>query len=465
MVDRLIADFYKTIDPSASFSEGSERVAKLFIRYEESVEPTELLIQLLEKAPSPKLLEYVIYCFLDSRESDYDTIQYCIKFKRLRKVFIGIQSGSENISDEAYHIYNTIANVCKIGTSDAINIASHVSSGWLDRLKKGERLSDREFLQLGLLIKGEATALKMQSDWVSTNTDAYNMMKMVRLLPMLSSTDELSQRMIETSDKITQGKPVGEYVLTFEYALKQDNFYKWMKKLNKEIPVIAAFLKMLLQQRTKMVPITRLAAVTSLIRFLNESRGSPFEWIATALDKSSKKGFQIELGNSLNRMRAVVQDPAVLYHESVMYGNFSSMSPNNLIGPDRLSKALDSRKEYTIQELVMMGMRNDTLMCRLLDNPKVFNVPRLVEHIAATSRSMTVLLKITQSNVLHSGLINQGVPLALLRNPTHLPIGVLRQFINPRFISLNEMRLLVKNPYGLRLDVLNEIKNVVERKQ
>lgn len=465
MVDKIISEFYKSIDLSASFSEGSEKIARLFTRYEESVEPTDMLVQLLENAPSPRHLEYVIYCFLDSRESDYDIIKYCIKYKRLRRVFLGIQSCSEEMNDDAYHLYNTIANVCKIGSAEAITIASYVSAGWLDRLKTGDILSEREYMQLGLLVRGEATALKIQGDWISTHADAYNMSKMVKLLPMLSSTDELSQTIIETAEKITQGMQIGEYILTFEYALKQDQFYKWMKKLNKELPIVASFLKMLLMQRAKMIPVTRIAAVTSIVRFLNENRGSVLEWIEKALDKSTKNGFQLDLGNAVQRMRSIVQDPAVIYHDTTMYGNFNSISLTNLIGPDRLSKTLDTKKEYTIKELVMMGMRNDALMCRLLDNPKVYNVPRLVEHIAASSRSVTVLMKIIQTNELHSGLINQGVPLALIKNPAHLPITLLRQFINPRFISLNDMRLIVKNPYGLRQDVLNEIKSFIERKQ
>jgi len=465
MVDKLVADFYKKLGTSETFAEGAEKLAKLFIRYEESVEPTEILLQLLEKAPSPAQLEYLIYCFMDSRESDYDIILYSTRFKRLRKVFNGILSNSVQLSDEAYHIYNTISVVCKIGSMEAISIASQVAAGWLQRLKQGAPLTTREYLQLGLLIKGEAMALKMQSDWISTNTDAYNMRKMAHLLPLLSSTDELSQRMVETADKLSENLPVGEPVLTFEYTLKPDQFFKWMKKLRKDIPVVATFLRMLLQQRTKMIALSRLAAVTSIIRFLNDDRGSPLDWIGNALEKSTKKGFQIELGNSVRRMSAMLHDDGVIYHESIMCGNFSSMVLSNLIGPDRLSLSLDNKKEYTIQELVMMGMRNDTLMCRLLDNPKVYNVPRLVEHIARTSRSPVVLTTIANTPVLHSGLINGGVPLALICNPTHLPLNMLRQFINPRFISLNDMRLIVKAPYGVRNDIVNEIKNFIERKQ
>lgn len=463
MIDKILYEFFKTMLPSESFSEGAEKIAKLFIRAEETVEPGELLAQMIEKAPSPVMLEYLLFSFLDIRESDYDVILYSTRFKRLKKVFHKILSNSTELSSEAYHTYNTITTVCKISTPEEISIASQVAALWLKKLKSGNRLSEREYMQLSLLIRGEATSLKMQSDFISSNADAYNMKKMIRLLPLVSSTDELSQRLIETAEKLAQNKPIGEPVLSFEYVLKPDPFQKWLKKLPKDNQTISSFLTILLQQRTKMIPLARLVAVTSIIRYLKDSKGTPSEWISTALDKSTKNGFQIVVGESIHKVKNVLRDQGIIFHELSIYGNFNSIAINHLIGPDRLSRLLDSRKEYSIQELVIMGMRNDTLMCRLLDNPKMYNVPRIVDYVAKNSRSLMVLSKIAQTRELHTGLINNSVPLSLIKNPTHLPLNVLRQFINPRYISLNEMKFLIRTPYGLRPDIHNEIKSFVER--
>jgi hypothetical protein len=318
-------------------------------------------------------------------------------------------------------------------------------------------------MQLGLLIRGEATALKMQSDFISSNADAYDMKKMIRLLPLVSSTDELSQRLLETAEKLTQNKPIGEPVLSLEYALKPDQFHKWLKKLPKDNPAISPFLTVLLQQRTKMIPPARLTAVTSIVRYLNGNKGSPLQWISIALEKSTKNGFQIEVGDAIHNAKSVLKDQGIIFHDLSIYGNFNSIAINHLIGPDRLSRMLDSKQEYSIQELVIMGMRNDTLMCRLLDNPKMYNFPRIVDYVAKNSRSLMVLSKIAKTRELHTGLVNNSVPLSLIKNPTHLPLNLLRQFINPRYISLNEMKFLIRTPYGLRPDIYNEIKNFVER--
>ena len=462
MVDKIVYEFYKSFLPSESFSEGAEKIAKLFIRAEETVEPGELLVELLERAPSPTVFEYLILSFLDTRESDYDIIQYATRFKRLKKIFHRILSNSTELNTEAYHLYNTIAAVCKINTPDEISIASQVTSLWLQKLKSEIILSEREFMQLSLLIRGEATALKMQSDFISSNADAYNMKKMIRLLPLVSSTDELSQRLIETAEKLAQNKPIGEPVLSFEYVFKPDQFHKWLKKLPKDNQTIASFLTVLLKQRAKKIPLARLAAVTSIVRFIHDNKGTPLQWIGFALDKSTRNGFQIDLGDSINKVKPVLQDQGIIFHESSIYGNFNSMSIIHLIGPDRLSKLLDSKRDYSVQELVLMGMKNDSLMCRILENPKIYNVPRLVENVAKTSRSLVVLSKIAKKSELHTGLINNSVPLALLQNPTHLPINVLRQFINPRYISLNEMKFLIRSPYGLRPDIYNEVKSFLE---
>ncbi len=459
----IVSDFYKkTIQSSEPFSEGAEKLARIFIRSEESLEPGALLKELLNGAPNPKALEYVLYSFLDIRESDYDLIEYSAKLKRLKRVFRRIEIDCIDLQTEAYHCYNTLRAICRINTANEIAIASQVALGWLQKLQNGLSLSERENIQLSLLIKGEATALKMQSDYVSSNADAYNMKKMIRLLPLVSAADELSQQLSQTAEKLTQGKTIGEPVLSFEYAMKSDQYRKWLKKMPKDQELMP-FLQLMENQRTKLISPIRIASVTSIIRFISDEKGSPLQWIAQSIERSTKNGFQIELGNSVSKLQSVIKDQGFIYHDSTIYGNFNSISFSNLIGPDRLSITLGMRKEYTIQELVMMGMRNDSLMCRLLDNPKVYNVPRLVENVAKSNRSIVVLSKIAQTKELYSGIINNSVPLALIQNPTHLPLNLIRQFINPRYISLNEMKILVKTPYGLRQDIYNEIRNYLER--
>ncbi len=464
MVEKITKDFYSKIQLSEPFSESAEKLACIFVRTEESVEPGVLLKSLLESAPTPKFLEHILYSFLDVRESDFDIIHYSIKYKKLKKLFLKIQSLSPDLSSEAYHTYNTINIACKISSFEEIAIASTVSRCWLNKLQNGISLSERENIQLSLLIKGEAAALKMQSDYISTNADAYNMRKMMTLLPLISMTDELSQRLIETAEKLASGNTIGEPVLSFEYALKAEQYQKWLKKISQENS-LKPFTDLLSLQRSKMIPQIRLAVVTSIVRYISGNKGELFQWIASAVDKSTKNGFQIELGNLVHRVRMVLKDQGIIFHESSIYGNFNSISLNHLIGPDKLSIDFDSKKDFSIQELVVMGMRNEALMCRLLDNPKIYNLPRLVEYVAKTSRSILVLSKIAQNRELHSGLINNGVPLSLIKNPTHLPLNMLRQFINTRYISLNEMKFLIKTPYGLRTDIYNEIKNFLDRKR
>jgi hypothetical protein len=101
----------------------------------------------------------------------------------------------------------------------------------------------------------------------------------------------------------------------------------------------------------------------------------------------------------------------------------------------------------------------------LLSDPRVFNKPGIVEQIAKSSRSLAVLQKIASTRELYTGQANTAVALALLKNPTNIPISLLRTFINSRYISLSEMRSLVNNRYNIRREVYGEIQRYLDRKR
>ena len=111
---------------------------------------------------------------------------------------------------------------------------------------------------------------------------------------------------------------------------------------------------------------------------------------------------------------------------SSLVGDFSKTSLTGLIGTDMLSRKFGSQNEPSVRDLVNACMRNDSLLCRLLCDPRVYSKPGIVERIAHSSRSLVVLEKIASSRELYTGQANNGVPLALLKNPTNIPITILR---------------------------------------
>lgn len=73
-------------------------------------------------------------------------------------------------------------------------------------------------------------------------------------------------------------------------------------------------------------------------------------------------------------------------------------------------------------------------------------------------RSLRVLDKICRIKALYTGASNKGVPAALLRSPSRIPINYLRRFVNIRFVSRTDLRQLSRLKGSIRNEVLNEIK-------
>jgi hypothetical protein len=91
-----------------------------------------------------------------------------------------------------------------------------------------------------------------------------------------------------------------------------------------------------------------------------------------------------------------------------------------------------------------------------LNNPKVFQNPGLVEYIASTSRSLSILSRIAKTRQLTTGFANRDVPVALLNSPCNIPITLLRPFINVRYVSLLELKNIAKAKAGVRREVSAE---------
>jgi hypothetical protein len=463
MIDHIINQLFKNINCNESFSSGAEKIGRFFIKSEESAEPGELLQKIVSHASNPKLLEYIIYSLLDVKYSDYDILRYTCSFKRLKRVFTD-STLSPKITEKDYPVFNDISTICKVDSFQTLDIASKIARAWIQKLQEKQHLTEREQHQLSILMRGESVILSIQSDFLSSTIDAYDMRKMAKMLPMLTAADELSKQIIDTATKLSSHIPVGEPVLTLENIMKTDGFKKWLLKVSKN-QAIASYIELLKVQKEKLIPTPFLTAITTISRYIYNDNGTPCDWINFALQNSSRTYFRFDTGESIGKIKPLVANTSITVEGRVVSGIPEIMMYSRLVGPDHLSIPLVHQQELSLKDLVVLGMRNDSLMCRLLDNPKVYNMPRIVETIARTSHSLVVLSKIISDPILHTGAVNNNVPGALLRNPTHIPITKLRLFVNPKYVSLREMRDMVKSPYGIRQDVFNEVKSCVERKR
>jgi hypothetical protein len=109
-------------------------------------------------------------------------------------------------------------------------------------------------------------------------------------------------------------------------------------------------------------------------------------------------------------------------------------------------------------------LKNESLLGHLLENPRVYSTPGMVELIVSRVRFPGILSRIASQHHLHTGQANRGVPFALLKSPCMIPMGPLRALITTRYINIAELKQIARNPYGVRKQVHDEVKQYLQRR-
>lgn len=452
------------ISSSEPFSSGIETIATFLKNTEEQWDPIHIVQSFFSEEIPLKLQEYVLFCFLEVTRADSNTLYHSISYKRLHQLLYKRQNILFPCSEKEYQILLKLKKKTGIDIPATLTIASRISRNWADLLMNSANIGNRERMQLSCLLRYEAAALRERSSYLSDNVNSYDMRAIARLLPMLTICDEYANSLDELGIMVLNRKAIGIPVLSVQQVMRKDGFENFLSKLSRS-PELSLFMKVLELQRSKMIPVQRIIAAATLCRWISNDEESPLQWIVQALELSTEKDFTIDTGNSLSRIKPFLFNSGVEICGSVLKMDFNNSSISNLIGTDMLTRPATAQKEVSIQDLVSRNIANDVLLMRLLENSKVYNKPGLVEKIATRSRSISVLQKIASTRELYTGHANAGVPLALLRNPTNVPISLLRMFIHPTHVSLNSMKDLLKNPYGVRREIFAEVKSFIERKR
>lgn len=464
-INEAAAALLKQLSTTEDFSAGAKKIASFFRATEEHCPPGSLLAALLDvRLSSTKMVEYMLFSLIDTGVSDFDLMCSLLRFPRLHRLF-GKESLSHTLlSTTEQCLIKKLRDNTPVKDYQTLSVARNITSRWVELFINSEEPGQLRRKQLSELYKCEAEALRARSDWLSENVDTYNMKKMMRLLPLISLCDEYAKSIIDLSELIEKGTKPGAPVLKLEQEMKTDAFEKWLKQISKQ-PELAFFHNVLINQRTKLIPTRFLAAVSSISRYILKDDSNPLSWIAHAIDNCTRDSFSIESVESTTELKSILNGSGVSINGNHLEGDFTKNSFNQLTGDDHCTRELKNSGEISVREMVNRCLKNDTLLARLLDNPKVYNAPGLVERIAHTSHSHFILLKIAVTRELYTGQANVGVPLALLKNPSNIPITQLRQFINPRYVSLMEMKDLMKFPFAIRREVFNEVQSFIERKR
>jgi hypothetical protein len=464
-INEAVTALLKQLCITDGFSIGAKKIASFFRSTEEHHPPDNVLSALLDvNLSSTKMVEYILFSILDTGVSDFDLMCSLLRFPRLYRLFGKEELSASLLSTTEQCLIKKIRDETPVNDTPTLNVARNITSRWVEQFINGDEPGQLRRKQLATLYECEAEALRARSDWLSENIDTYNMKKMIRLLPLISLCDEYAKSIIDLSELIEKGTTPGAPVLSIEQAMKTDAFEKWLKQISRQ-PELAFFHTVMTNQRTKLIPTRFLAAVSSISRFILKDDPNPLSWIAHAIDYCTRDGFSIIETKSTAELKNLLNGSGALVNGNRIEGDFTKNSFSQLTGDDHCTRELKNTGEVSVREMVNRCMKNDTLLARLLDNPKVYNAPGLVEQIAHTSHSHFILLKIAVTRELHTGQANAGVPLALLKNPSNIPITQLRQFINPRYVSLLELKNLIKFPFAIRREVFNEVQSFIERKR
>lgn len=454
----------QNLSPQDTFFEGCKKIASFIRKTEERFEAPKVAHALLYGSENAKEQEHILFCLLDVSRADFDILDKAVQLRQLRHLISKATWHPESLKDEERDIFDNLNQEMSITSVDQVVKAAHQTRSLIAYLAEGHEINTRDRQLASMLLIAEANALKARGNWLSEHVDAYNMRAIARLLPLLTVCDEQTCTLTEIGERILQNRKLGRAVLTFEYSMRTDSFEKWKKKVGKKnefLPLI----ELLQMQRSRLVPVRNLVSVATLTRAMHPPETPPLKWIRHALSSTTTSGFRIETGEAVTKVRPLLDLCNTLTDGTLIYGDFSTNSFLPWVGMGMLTRVIDKEdQEPAPKELIARCMTNDALMLRLLENPKIYRTPGLIAFVAYNSRSLAVLQKIARTRELYTGYANNQVPLALLKNPAHIPLNQIRHFINIQYVPLNEMKSILHNPYGIRPEIYAEIKDFVERR-
>jgi hypothetical protein len=339
-------------------------------------------------------------------------------------------------------------------------------------LESGAELAEELLHYVTQLSMTEIDLMEKRVSRLATIIDPYDVRGMGRLLPVLSRYDQDIAHMKGVVARITTYEPFYERLLTMEHVLSANEMDKLLRALYDHQETTGLGHMVSAQRRNPILDRVfafwiSVAHQVGMLR--SRERGvDPPDLHSTMLGVSLTATDQ---GTFLFRLEKEVGDGlwptletwGMLRLDPVTFEMpFREDLAANFLSPDgtpRLTALPEEHKEsqLSLKDLIRSQMQNDVFLLGLLDNGKATSMPGVVELIAEQARSLRVLDKICRVKALYTGASNTGVPAALLRNPSRIPINYLRRFVNVRFVSRVDLRQLSRLKGSVRNEVRSEI--------
>ncbi len=445
------------IGRTQNYADGSRRLADFFKGLEESHNAMDLMHALWASHASEKWWERFLFSLLNISPSDRQVGDRALAGRRMRRLLCrsevrGTLTEPERIlSERLCLMFQPVGNV---GLQAALKRARLM----FRRAIESHSLTQEERQYLALLIRTEAECLKERVNWLSENADPYNMKVMSRVLPRLRIYDEAVHEGLDLAKKIEAGDEVGLPMLSFEWEMKGPVFEKWRTGIGHS-PRLVKIAELVDMQREKRVATMDLIALSTVQRWIFELKGQkthPVDWVLRALHATDGEAISFDAGEIGSTLLSRVANSGFSLLGTRLSGHIQSGSFPELIGRDLATRPLDRKEEeglLDVKTLILQNITRDSIIETLLSNAKFYSSPGLVATIATLTRSVVILSKIAKYRHLHTGFANRDVPMALITSPCNIPVNLVRPFISTKFVSMAELRRLVKQRGGLRREV------------
>ncbi|MEN9307384.1 MAG: hypothetical protein RL173_1316 [Fibrobacterota bacterium] len=306
----------------------------------------------------------------------------------------------------------------------------------------------------------EAACLRQRTSHLADSADPYNMKGMARLLPLLRIFDELADRLEvlhrDAVDGVSQAPDLG----LLKFMGEQE--YGRAAQILREFPGGGELVELLEIQRKLQFDPPVLSALITLGRTLKLPRpdASWMEILAFFL-RSAQPGlvaawqFRAPVPAHVGK---VLERAGIRNQAGTLSFTASGLQLPALLDEHTASIDLSGGRKPPPPDwkgLVLANITRDTLITSFLNNSKCVRVPGLVETVVVNSRSLQILSYIATKRDLYLGHQNKGVPAALLRSRSKIPMNLLRRFMHIRFVSKADLKDLSLR--AARTDIQKEV--------
>jgi hypothetical protein len=444
-------------DYPASCRELAEFLKRLCGQY-----PLEDVLQQAVQARFPRVwMERFLFILLEVQPSDWQTAAYVMQFRHLKRLLLRVERKTPLNTVESGMAREIIHALSLSRFLDFDPYGRHAAEAF-KTMQAGRMPVSGDLGLLIYLVRCESIAMGERKNWLESEA-AGDADSVARLSPHLKLLEDRMLKAQELAQRLGGFGPIQDGPMGLEEAMGPF-YFNHLKECLAKHPGLAGLREVLELQRRKRVPTRDLIALSTLSRWLMEARGTPagpVEWVRMALEAYDRGHFHLDVAGGLPAVEALLGEAKVEREGTHVLGNFGEVPYSSWIARDDLTRPYRSsnpdRISPDVRSLVLANMHRDGILMKMLDDPKVFGTPGLVEAIVEGSRSVMVHTKIATRTELHAGSANGRVPAALLRSQVSIPTSLLRSLIHPSHLAFSEMKAMYRGRSALRHEVAEEL--------